>query len=100
MAYVVGVSDVAWHHHLTGPDRKIQTPQNPCENLKCVQKQIFSHYFDVFFLCSRVTQATRQKAGIKTVPEMNRRRLQVTSVVCDQEQGSQRNSIACLSDQQ
>lgn len=35
MADVVGIGDVSWYNHLTGPNRKIQAPQNSCENLQC-----------------------------------------------------------------
>lgn len=53
MADVVGVGDISWHHHLTGPHREIQTPQYSCEDLKCekiktirLQYSMFD-YFDV-----------------------------------------------------
>lgn len=39
MADVIGVGNISWYHHLTGPYRKIQTSQNSCENLWKNNKQ-------------------------------------------------------------
>lgn len=38
MADVVGIGDITWYHHLTGPHREIQAPQDSGEYLKCDNK--------------------------------------------------------------
>lgn len=38
MADVVGICDVSGHHHLTGADGEVQTPQDPGKNLEWDEK--------------------------------------------------------------
>lgn len=33
MSDVIGVGEITWCHHLTDPDWKVQTAQDPCEDL-------------------------------------------------------------------
>lgn len=53
MADVVSIGDVTWYHHLTGSNRKIQTPQDSSKNLTCEkQKQLgkkMADYSDMGF---------------------------------------------------
>lgn len=39
VADVVGIGDVSRHHHLTGADGEVQTPQDPGKNLKRYEKK-------------------------------------------------------------
>lgn len=99
MADVVGISDISWYYHLTGPHRKIQTPQNSCKNLKCEQKCVIFHVR----MSHKPMFSDRSGEDILSVTHWLKASFETwckSHPISDREQQQQGNSIVCFSDKQ